>query len=84
MADSQTQSASNGTTFHLFPRFPIKIRLEIWRASLPSRIIPIDSRRPCPGPSDDRIKFWLQPPSIARVCHEARSVPFEHAHLRWA
>lgn len=85
MVTSQTQSSTlNDTTFHFFPRLPTEIRLEIWRASLPSRIIPIDSRRPCPGPSDDRISIWQRPPSIAHVCQEARGVAFGHGHLRWA
>ncbi|OKL57990.1 hypothetical protein UA08_06505 [Talaromyces atroroseus] len=43
------------------------------------------SSRPCPGPSDDRIKrAWQRPPSISRVCREARSVALRHGAMRWA
>ncbi|EED23010.1 hypothetical protein TSTA_064760 [Talaromyces stipitatus ATCC 10500] len=86
METSQTDSSSRNedTRFHLFPRLPTEIRLEIWRASLPRRIISLDSRNPCPGPSKDFIQIWQRPPSIACVCKEARSVAFQHGRLRWA
>lgn len=71
--------------FDYFSQLPAELRLEIWKASLPSRVIPIESRRPCPGPSDDRIKrAWQRPPTISRVCREARRVALQHGVLRWA
>lgn len=59
--------------FHLFPKLPHELRLEIWRFALPPpRVVEL---RPT-GRAGKR-RFWItdtSPPVLLRVCHEAREV----------
>ena len=70
--------------FHLFPRLPAELRLEIWRRCLPHRVVEIDwqidenifNDPPC----RNNVRTGTinsQPPVIARVCRESREVAFE-------
>ncbi|KAL2872400.1 2EXR domain-containing protein [Aspergillus lucknowensis] len=75
------------TTFHLFPRLPIEIRLMIWRECLPNRVMEVDQQLdellwdeddspPCTV--NWKISTTnIAPPLITLVCRESRAVAFE-------
>lgn len=74
------------TEFHLFPNLPTELRLMIWEICLPSRIFELE----CPVPRDigpnDCILYWptrqnWQPPVLARVCRESRTVALENGFV---
>ncbi|KAJ5715185.1 uncharacterized protein N7483_012366 [Penicillium malachiteum] len=77
-------------SFHLFPRLPTELRLEIWRLCLPCRVWdtdwPTDEGIYFEGPNDDgsypclvtpTAKLNGLPPVITRVCQESRNVAKE-------
>jgi hypothetical protein len=74
-------------SFHLFSRLPTELRLKIWRACLPSRVIEVNiKQRPLPitpdpedeadfGPSGSVYRPLTRPalPIAFQVCRESRS-----------
>lgn len=76
-------------SFHLFPKLPAELRIQIWQLCLPFRVHELDFPigeylyidnddgipLPCRGkPSADLNGL---PPVITRVCHESRNVAYE-------
>lgn len=73
-------------TFHLFPKLPAELRLEIWRLCLPQRVCEKDQA--FPGivfdlPDDEIPAPCLlyqttevngRPPAISRICRESREI----------
>lgn len=85
-----TMTTSASPTFHLFPSFPLEIRLIIWRHCLPSRVVELDyisnelwdwdageppPCRKCSAPTTRANNNCS--PLIARVCRESRTVALE-------
>lgn len=74
--------------FPFFPRFPLEIRWMIWEYCLPHRVVELDA---CcdwlidDTPSTSTCEFTTTsttncaPPTISRVCREAREVALRHA-----
>ncbi|KAF8851572.1 hypothetical protein BDZ45DRAFT_143283 [Acephala macrosclerotiorum] len=83
--------------FYLFPYLPAEIRMQIWEAALPSRIINIHAVRgrffwSRPEDSERRSANWIYPfehvwvdkvpvPSILQVNRESREVGLRHYQL---
>ncbi|KAL4762038.1 2EXR domain-containing protein, partial [Aspergillus foveolatus] len=75
------------TTFHLFPKLPIEIRLMIWRECLPNRVMELDHQQDellWDEDDDPPCMFnWKisrtnnAPPLITLICRESRAVAFE-------
>ncbi|KAL4819206.1 hypothetical protein BDW67DRAFT_194156 [Aspergillus spinulosporus] len=71
------------TTFHLFPKLPIEIRLMIWRECLPNRVMELDNQRDeLLWDEDDGPPCMFNwkissinnaPPLITLVCRESRA-----------
>lgn len=69
--------------FPLFPRFPLDIRWMIWEFCLPHRVVELDA---CSWDTDTdtTCEFTTTsttncaPPTISRVCREAREVVLRH------
>ena len=80
------------STFHIFPRLPVELRLAIWRECLPHRTceldIPLDSIVFNLQTNAPSCKLWDttymngRPPIISRVCRESRAVAFETGRFR--
>lgn len=79
-------------SFHLFPRLPTELRLEIWRLCLPNRVWELDiptaeglfgnrakGSYPCNVQCTARLNGL--PPVITRVCQESRDVAHESAGI---
>lgn len=76
-------------TFHLFPKLPAELRLEIWRLCLPQRVCEKDQAFPYivfNEPDDDAPVPCLlyqttevngRPPVISRICRESRDVALQ-------
>ena len=69
-------------TFHLFPRLPTELRLEIWRLCLPRRVLELDYQRddllfgaklPC-AKNTALTHTNIRIPALSRVNREARGV----------
>ncbi|KAH9903613.1 hypothetical protein F4778DRAFT_91597 [Xylariomycetidae sp. FL2044] len=76
--------AAPDKTFSCFPNLPIELRLMIWRACLPHRVVELDWQFPSllfePACfKNDRITSHnAAPPLIAQVCRESRVVALEN------
>lgn len=78
------------STFYLFSKLPIELRLQIWRLCLPQRSFEIDLPHdlvvfylsdydsPSPCLLHPTTKANSRPPVITRVCHESRRVAQEN------
>ncbi|CRG92113.1 hypothetical protein PISL3812_09168 [Talaromyces islandicus] len=75
-------------TFHLFPKLPAELRLEIWRLCLPQRVCEKDQpyyaivfHLPDGAPSPCLLYQTTEvngrPPVVTRVCRESRAVAWE-------
>lgn len=62
--------------FPQFKRLPPEIRAMIWDFAIPSRILGLTK-----GCSVYYFEPGLSPPSVAHVCHEARSIAFRRGRL---
>lgn len=83
---NEPQSSPQGCTFHLFPKLPTELRLEIWRLCLPQRVCEKDQpfHEIVFKNSDYRVRSVCllyqttevngRPPVITRVCAESRTV----------
>ncbi|KAJ5381942.1 uncharacterized protein N7496_004370 [Penicillium cataractarum] len=79
------QASPTELTFHLFPKLPTELRLQIWRLCLPHRVTELDN------PTPEGLYDSNQPvchlkhtsilngssPVIARVCTESRKVAYQ-------
>ncbi|OIW26888.1 hypothetical protein CONLIGDRAFT_707442 [Coniochaeta ligniaria NRRL 30616] len=72
--------------FHLFPRLPTELRIEIWRLCLPRRVLELDYQRddlllgpkpPCAKNAALTDSNTRIPPALSRVNREARGVALE-------
>ncbi|QKX54591.1 uncharacterized protein TRUGW13939_01679 [Talaromyces rugulosus] len=84
-----SQLRPQGSAFHLFPKLPAELRLEIWRFCLPQRICEkdqpfyeivfniIDYKIPSPCLLYQTTEVNGRPPVITRVCAESRAVALE-------
>lgn len=77
-------------SFHLFPKLPTELRLEIWRRCLPHRVYEIcklDGSCQYAEPGLSRCELWptsivnSHPPAISRICRESRQVAFETGNI---
>ncbi|KAK0668696.1 hypothetical protein QBC41DRAFT_118932 [Cercophora samala] len=55
--------------FHLFPLLPAELRLQIWRFSLPPRVVVLAQSSPY---SPTSFTSPTPPPTLLSVCHESR------------
>ncbi|CRG91180.1 hypothetical protein PISL3812_08228 [Talaromyces islandicus] len=83
---NESQSPPQGSVFHLFPKLPAELRLEIWRLCLPHRVCEKDQpfyeivfkhsdyKTPSPCLLYQTTEVNGRPPVITRVCVESRAV----------
>ncbi|PVI01413.1 hypothetical protein DM02DRAFT_349092 [Periconia macrospinosa] len=59
-------------TFHLFPRLPLELRIQIWALATADRIVHVNR---CIGDVDGEKGFWSPdlPPGVTRACRESRT-----------
>lgn len=89
----EPQSPPQGDAFHLFPKLPAELRLEIWRFCLPQRVCekdqpfyeivfkPLDYKMPSPCLLYQTTEVNGRPPVISRVCAESRAVALKTGHF---